>query len=309
MLREFSDIHIKVGDLPQSLVYPGPRLAPAECLAQLAEVEQKCEQDCPLDDFTLSLGHITWRGRRDRLTVDGLWYRLRKMPEVAPSLDTLPSPLPTMAREMLLAPSLTSGGLIYLCGGAGSGKTTTASATVVSRLQKFGGIAYTIEDPPEMPLNGWHGEGYCSQTSVAGETASDWAESFRGALRSQPASTHQILFVGEIRNAESAIAMLRAASNGFLVIATGFGTDVVSAVDALAKLTGANAATFANMLRLVLHQRLCGGQMQISMLASPSSTSPVAARIRAGQYVHLANDIEHQQIQMSRGINPLAQAG
>jgi len=308
MLKRFTDVHIRTQHMQDSLVYPGPLRAPSECLPAVEHMAQQCDAQ-PLDDFTVTVDGVTWRGRRDRMTVDGVWLRLRQMPKAAPRLDALPTPLPAIQRDMLLSPLLTGEGLIYVCGSAGSGKTTTASATVVSRLIEFGGVAYTIEDPPEMPLNGWHGSGYCAQTSVAGEAASDWAESFRGALRSQPASTHQILFVGEIRNAESAIAMLRAASNGFLVIATGFGTDVVSAVDALAKLTGANAATFANMLRLVLHQRLSGGQMHISTLASPSSTSPVAARIRAGQYVHLANDIEHQQIQMSRGINPLAQAG
>jgi twitching motility protein PilT len=208
---------------------------------------------------------------------------------------------------LLLSRSLLAGGLIYVCGAAGSGKTTTASATVVSRLREFGGVAYTIEDPPEMPLNGWHGEGYCSQTGVAGEQASDWAESFRCALRSQPAATNQMLFVGEIRNADSAHAMLRAASNGFLVIATGFGSDVISAVDALQRLTGdAMTGALANMVRLVLYQRLVDGRLQSVALASEGSSSPVAARIRAGQLVHLASDIEYQQVLATRGQHALA---
>jgi len=308
MLKRFSDVHIRTAAMQESLVYPGPLRLPPQCLPAVEHMAQQCAAQ-PMDDFTITVNDITWRARRDRLTVDGVWLRLRQMPRTAPSLESLPTPLPIMLRDMLLSPSLTGEGLIYVCGSAGSGKTTTASATVVSRLHTFGGVAYTIEDPPEMPLNGWHGRGYCAQTSVAGESADDWAESFRGALRSQPAATHQILFVGEIRNAQSAAAMLRAASNGFLVIATGFGADIVSAVDALVKLTDDSAATLANMLRLVMYQRIRDGQLQVQALASSGAASPVAARIRGGQLVHLASDIDYQRIQMAHGVNPLLSPG
>lgn len=304
MLGAYTDIHLKTSALAESLVFPGPQPLPAARLDEAQALLRHCE-GMAVDDFTVTVDGITWRGRRDRHAVDGLWYRLRRMPAKAPELDGLPSPLSAVQRDMLLSPQLRDGGLIYICGAAGSGKTTTASATVVSRLRAFGGVAYTIEDPPEMPLNGWHGSGYCSQTWVAGEQASDWSESFRCALRSQPAATHQILFVGEIRNAESAHAMLRAASNGFLVIATGFGADIASSVDALARLSGDGAATFASMLRLVMHQRLVGSTLQATALASSGSSSAVAARIRAGQFVHLASDIEYQEMLALRGINPL----
>ena len=305
MLPSFSDLHLKANDRDRSIVYPGPRPLPPEALAEAGPLLAACEA-APLDDFTVDMDGTTWRGRRDRQVVDGLWYRLRRMPAQAPTLDTLPSPLQPAHSDMLLSPALLGGGLIYVCGAAGSGKTTTASATVVSRLHRFGGVAYTIEDPPEMPLNGWHGSGYCTQTCVAGESATDWAESFRCALRSQPAATHQILFVGEIRNADSALAMLRAASNGFLVIATGFGTDIVSAVDALTRLTSGAVSGLANMLRLVLHQRLIGGRVISSSLASASGSSPVAARIRGGHLAHLASDIEYQDILASKGTSALA---
>jgi twitching motility protein PilT len=302
-MSQFSDVHLNVAVPDDSLVFPGPRRLPPDFLSQAYALIRECE-DANHDDFTCNVGGITWRGRRDRNTVDGLWYRLRRMPEKAPTLDSLPSPLPPMVAKMLLSKALIGGGLIYVSGSAGSGKTTTACATVVSRLCEFGGVAYTIEDPPEMPLNGWHGEGYCMQTAVAGDRASDWAEAFRGALRSQPASSRLILFVGEIRNADSAHAMLRAASNGFLVIATGFGTDLVAAVDSLLRLSGDAAVTFANMLRLVIHLRLVGGKMTCEALASVDGTTSVASRIRSGNINQLSNDIEQQRVLGSRGINP-----
>lgn len=304
ILLELTDVHIKRDEPARSIAYPGPRPLPPQAPHEMQPLLDACEASS-LDDFTIDIAGTTWRGRRDRQAVDGIWYRLRRMPVQAPTLDSLPSSLFPVHREMLLSPSLLGGGLIYVCGAAGSGKTTTASATVVSRLHQFGGVAYTIEDPPEMPLNGWHGPGYCTQTCVAGETARDWAESFRCALRSQPAATHQILFVGEIRNAESAHAMLRAASNGFLVIATGFGSDIVSSVDALARLTSGAVSGLANMLRLVLYQRLAGGRVISAALASPTGSSPVAARIRTGQFNHLTSDVEYQDILAAKGINAL----
>lgn len=305
MLDCFTDIHIKAEDLAGTVVFPGPQRLPADYLPAVQGLMERCSA-ARQDEFTLHHHGQTWRGRCDRQTVDGLWYRLRSLPQAPPRLDILPSPLPRLVAEMLLSDRLMAGGLVYICGAAGSGKTTTASATVVSRLHTFGGVAYTIEDPPEMPLNGWHGEGYCSQTSVAGELANDWAESFRGALRSQPVATHQILFVGEIRNRESAQLLLRAAANGFLVIATGFGADVVSALDSLAKLSGeADTAMLGNMLRLVVHQRLRAGRLEATALASAGSSSAVAARIRSGQIIHLLGDLRQQEALMIRGQSPL----
>ncbi|TCT10726.1 twitching motility protein PilT [Tepidamorphus gemmatus] len=305
LLGRHSDLHLKADDLARSLAFPGPiRLAEAH-LGLAAELLELC-QSIGRDDFTVEHLGVTWRGRRDRLVVDGIWYRLRRLPDAPPRLDALPSPLPRHVQAMLMSERLQPGGLVYVTGAAGAGKTTTASAMVVSRLARFGGIAYTIEDPPEMPLNGWHGDGYCSQTTVAGDSSADWMESFRGALRSQPAATHQMLFVGEIRNRESAQLMLRAASNGFLVVATGFGTDIVSALDSLAKLAGAeHQAMLGNMVRLVIHQRLRDGRLEARALASPSASGPVAARIRGGQFVHLVGDIQQQEALMIRNISPL----
>lgn len=192
---------------------------------------------------------------------------------------------------------LNHGGLVYIAGSPGAGKTTTASAILVSRLMEYGGFAYSVEDPPEMPLNGWHGKGYCRQTWVAGDDGMNWGESLRSVLRSQPTATPVILFLGEVRDKESAAAMIRAASNGFLVVSTGFGNDVPSSLDSLSKLIGqtdADLLSLSSVLRLVLHQRLRDGVLSAQFLASPDGTSPVAMKIRNGQFQHLLSDIQYQ---------------
>jgi twitching motility protein PilT len=261
---------------------------------------QACES-FKKNDFMVQHHGIFYRGRRDQMAVDGVWYRLRMMPPEAPTLDTPPTPLPRHVKNLLLSTQLQKGGLIYLCGSPGSGKTTTASATVVSRLRAYGGVAYTIEDPPEMPLNGWHGDGYCSQTWVSGDTTADWQESFRAALRSQPVGTPLMLYVGEIRDTLSARAMLRAAANGFLVISTGFGADILTGLESLARLASGTAEhdkpvldAIASMPFVAVHQRLVQGVMQASFLVSSSPRSQVAAKIRNGGFVHLGTDAQFQ---------------
>lgn len=303
-LSGISDIHIHARggapDMAHSLVFPGPRppqVGEAAFITRLFEACLAIERK----DFLVEVDGTFFRGYRDEYAIDGLWFRLRRMADEPPTLDTLPSPLPAHIRQALLSPDISRGGLIYVCGGPGSGKTTTASATVVSRLLKFGGIAYTVEDPPELPLNGRHGNGYCTQTMVAGDSGRDWVESMRGVLRSQPVGANLMLFVGEIRDQEAGRIMLRAASNGFLVICTAFGSDIISSVDSFYHLLGPDqAGTLANILRLVVYQDLSQGRFTAEMLASDGPASRVAAIIRNRTITQLKDEILYQRNRMLR---------
>lgn len=300
-----SDIHLCEARLGESLVFPGPRRVPPHLMPEMESLLSRC-RSCGKGDFMVSMNGEFFRVRHETHTVDGTWYRLRRMPPDPPELAKLPSPLPAPLLKLLMSPRLGQGGLVYVVGAPGQGKTTTASATLVSRLKEYGGFAFTVEDPPEMPLNGWHHNGYCSQTWVAGDAAADWAESFRGVLRSQPVGTPTILYVGEVRDAESAYALLRAASNGFLVVATGFGNDIVSGLEALIHLAGAQAswlASLSGLLRLVVHQRIVNDKVVASWLASLNVKTSVAAKIRAGTLNHLLSDIQFQANQAMLGID------
>lgn len=300
-----SDLHINCTDIKRSVVFPGPRKATASEVAALSDLIDACERVNKVD-FMVWDQDICWRGRRDTLAVDALWYRLRRMPSTAPTLEELPTPMPEGIRAMLMMPALARGGLVYVVGSPGSGKTTTASGIVVSRLRAFGGYAYTVEDPPEMPINGWHGDGYCAQAWVPGERVGDWMEAMRGALRSQPSNTPSMLYVGEVRDQESARTMLRAASNGFLVVATGFGNDVPTGLDALIQLAGVDVLpTLAATLRIVIHQRLVSGILAVNVLASSDAQSQVALHLRNGQLAQLEGDVKQQANMMRLGMNPL----
>lgn len=306
LLQDVTDIHIKtqqhhdapgkiVVDAAGSLCFPGAQPPQEELLGVLSDLVAK-SLAVMRDDFMVQVDGVFFRGRRDVHAVDGTWLRMRKMASKPPNLDSLPSPMPPPIKAALLAPELCRGGIMLVCGGPGCGKTTTASAVLVSRLMAYGGMAYTVEDPPEMPLNGRHGPGYCAQTAVAGGNAADWVESMRGVLRSQPVGTNLILFVGEVRDVEAARMTIRAASNGFLVICTAFATDICSAIDAYYQMLGADLGlSLAGTLRMVVYQKILDGRFTVECLVSDGAGSKVAAIIRSRQLGMIRDEVVFQR--------------
>ena len=164
--------------------------------------------------YSIRYGSSLYRIERIK-TVSGIHYTARRMPKDVPSVYQLGMP-------EILVKYLTSlnqaTGLLLLCGPTGMGKTTTATALLKYFLENEGGFAYTVEDPPEMPLDGvYHsrrgGLGLCKQTEVVNN---NWELGLRSALRSRP----RYILVGEIRTGETASELLRAATSGHLVIST-----------------------------------------------------------------------------------------
>lgn len=301
---QLTDIHIKEDKPELSIVYEkdygNPRKPTPEELEFATQFHESLKR-VQREDFMIEFNGDSWRGRYDKRAVDGNWYRLRRTEEVC-DLDHLPSPMAEQIREVLLSPVLNRGGLVHICGGTGCGKTTTGTATLVSRLKKFGGVAYTVEDPPEKAMNGWHGQGYCTQTWVAGDTAADWSESMRGVLRSQPTGTNVMLYVGEVRDAETARMMMRAAGNGFLVVSTGFGDNIINGIDTFFQLMGReHAASLAAVLRVIVHQKIEAGRFTVQVLASESPSCQVASMIRTGQLPQLQTEITYQRNQLLAG--------
>lgn len=187
-------------------------------------------------------------------SVRELLYVLRKFPTTVPELTDLGIAKPVLVK--LLTPGVT--GLIIIAGTYANGKTTTASALVKARLSEFGGVGITIEDPVEMPLEGVHGKGVCWQTEVKG---GEFAKAMRAMARRAPS----IIFLGEIRDTETALEVLRASSNGCLVVCTTHSDSVITAITRLYDLAadGANESSdvsnmLSNGLFAVIHQKLEG---------------------------------------------------
>lgn len=140
-----------------------------------------------------------------------------------------------------------SQGVFFVCGPAGSGKTTTLHACLEHVVEASGDqrTVCTLEDPVERNL------GAIAQTDVDPERGLDFAGGLRALLRQDP----EVLMVGETRDAETARIALQAGLTGHLVLSS---LHTSSSIEALMRLTdlGAGLPLLASALQGVLTQRL-----------------------------------------------------
>lgn len=293
-------------------------------LAQCVEKTEKAHDrdfglDGDYDEFVVRVNERSYRGHRIE-TVEGYFYALRRMPISVPSLSDLE--FEPALRKVLLSENLSKGGLVIICGETGQGKSTTCAATIKERMSQLGSFCLTVEDPPEMPLHGRHGNGRCLQTSVR---AGNFADAMRGAMRCFPTVTGSMLYVGETRDSETALEVLRIAMNGNLVFTTLHAQDVPSALKRMVSLAsgrmgpgGEQEASdiLASVFRIGMHQTLesmrpipgkpIKKKLTISFLLSHSPQTPVANKIRKKETEALGTDIQQQQaILRNHGANAL----
>jgi type II secretory ATPase GspE/PulE/Tfp pilus assembly ATPase PilB-like protein/nucleotide-binding universal stress UspA family protein len=135
-------------------------------------------------------------------------------------------------------------GLVLVTGPTGSGKTTT----VYSMLESIGHSdknIVAIEDPVEYPAR------FIRQMEVDPRHGITMTSGLRTLLRMDP----DIVFLGEIRDAEAAEIAMRAASSGKYVFTTLHTRDVASTVTAILDL-GIDRRSLAANLTGIISQRL-----------------------------------------------------
>ncbi|MGE4632139.1 MAG: ATPase, T2SS/T4P/T4SS family, partial [Planctomycetota bacterium] len=117
-------------------------------------------------------------------------------------------------------------GLVIVTGVTGSGKSTTVASLLRRRARDRGERIITLEDPIEYVLEG-------KRALISQRELGTHLKSFSGGLRSALREDPDVIFVGEIRDPETAALALTAAETGHVVITTMHTRDARGAVTRL----------------------------------------------------------------------------
>lgn len=235
------------------------------------------------DSLMVREGGVPWR-ISPIPAVDGFrWYAIRRGLSQLPQFARLKLP-PGVAEALLRVgreEGGRSGGLVVVSGATGVGKTTLASAIFASWLAETGETGIAIEDPPELPLQGPHGaSGFCFQIDAGGPEG--FAAALARSLRWRP----RHIFLGEIREPEGALQLLRAASTGHVTLASLHAPSTVGAAERLLGLLGQKlekpGVALAEALALLVHvhpPRTIGAAVPASLAVGREELRPILAEL------------------------------
>lgn len=184
--------------------------------------------------------------------LDGIAVVCRLIPHVIRDFDTLNLP-PEMNKLVNL-----NRGLVLVTGTTGSGKSTTLAAVIEKINQNHRRHVVTIEDPVEYT----HSDklSIIEQRGIGQHTHS-FANALRAAMRESP----DIIVVGEMRDVETAEAVLQAVNTGHLVFSTLHTLDARETIDRLIAIfpqleQNRVRMNLASNLQAVISQRLIQGK-------------------------------------------------
>ena len=208
-----SDVFLQEGEIPrlkineQIMLYgsdpvPLPQMA---ALWQVCGANAMAETD--RDSGLISKNHVRFRVNLHR-TMGRLGAVMRRIKTSVPAINTLGVPdwlLTRWAQKEF--------GLILITGPTGSGKSTTIASILQWMNENLGRHIVTIEDPVEYVFA--NQQSHFTQREVGRDTPT-FAMGLRSGMRQAP----DVIFVGEIRDHETALTALQAAETGHLVVST-----------------------------------------------------------------------------------------
>lgn len=294
--KRASDLHLVAG-VPPMLRIDGelmPELEAGEMTHQaieqlFKEVSNQLLEDRLRDELEVDFAYELPGGGRGRC--NACWQKgsislaIRLLSERIPSAEDLG--LPEIVKELIARPR----GMILVTGPTGSGKSTTIAAMLNHLNHNMRRYVVTIEDPIEYI----HPNVHCafSQRELSQDTRS-FVNALKYVLRQDP----DVILVGEMRDLETASAVLTVAETGHLVLSTGHAPSAAQSVERIVDLfppherTAAQSRLASTLLAIfsqVLVPRIGGGR--VAAVEIMLATSAVKNLIREGKPFLIPNTI------------------
>ena len=219
---------------------------------------------------------------------------VRLLPPKIPTIDDLE--LPQIFKELALKPR----GLLVVTGPTGSGKTTTIAAMIHHLNTQETRHVVTIEDPIEYVYPSI--KCAVTQRELGSDTLS-FANALKHILRQDP----DVILVGEMRDPDTADAVLTVAETGHFILTTGHAPSASQAIERVIDLFPPHQrhlaqSRLASLLIGVLCQTLvprADGSGRVAAVEIMIGNPPVKALIRDGKIYMLPNVIRtHHDIGM-----------
>jgi type IV pilus assembly protein PilB len=180
-------------------------------------------------------------------------------------------------------------GMILSTGPTGSGKTTTMYAILKILNQRAVNIS-TIEDPVEYEIEG------VNQIQVNPKTNLTFALGLRSILRQDP----NIIFVGEIRDEETAGIATGAAMTGHLVLSTIHANDAASAIPRLLDMS-VEPFILASTVNVIIAQRLVRKIHDACRVSEKLSSADIKASVGSTAYARVFGAKKSGDIHLYKG--------
>ena len=224
-----SDLHLVTGSPPllriHGLLQPADEMAPLthddinQAFGQITSDKERenFQRNLELDfGYTLpDVGRLRCNAAKQRGTIS---LTIRLIPLAIPTIGELG--LPEVCKELILRPR----GLVVISGPSGSGKSTTLAAMINYLNSIKDRRVVTVEDPVEYIYS--NDKCVITQRELGSDTLS-FPEALKHVLRQDP----DVILVGEMRDTETASAVLSIAETGHLVLTTGHATSASQAVE------------------------------------------------------------------------------
>ena len=255
-----SDLHLKVGNCAlmriDGVLAPmdedGPMLRPMDTetilhsllpMGRITDFEKHHELDFAYSAH--GLGRFRVNAYRQRGTVALV---LRAVTGTVPTIEALG--MPDVVRRLAEAER----GIILVTGTTGSGKSTTVAAMLEHINRTMCKHVVTIEDPIEYLFHD-------DRASIDQREVGEDTESFGTALRQVMRQDPDVIFVGEMRDAETVGTALSAAETGHLVMSTLHTADAAETINRIMDFFETDdqlklRAMLAGTLKGIISQRL-----------------------------------------------------